>query len=126
MCNKNFENLLTNKDFMAKIKLTRAFFHCEKNVSKGSHYFPRKKKKKLGDLLAGFQNFLWHFLQLLEYKSMIRSHFARGVSEQGDMHKRQFPKDGVRRVDKEGTYELLHEKTCFLHMQKQSRRSAAW
>ena len=29
---------------------------------------------------------------------MIRSYFARGVSEQGDMKKRQFPKDGVRSV----------------------------
>ena len=26
---------------------------------------------------------------------MIRSHFARGVSEPGDIKKRQFPKDGV-------------------------------
>ena len=30
---------------------------------------------------------------------MIRSHFAEGVSEQGDNTKRQFPRDGVRRVD---------------------------
>ena len=28
----------------------------------------------------------------------IRSHFAGGISEQGDMQKRQFPKDDVRRV----------------------------
>ena len=28
----------------------------------------------------------------------IRSHFAGGVSEQGDMQKMQFPKNGVRRV----------------------------
>ena len=27
-----------------------------------------------------------------------RSHFMRGVSEQGYMQKKQFPKDGVRRV----------------------------
>ena len=30
---------------------------------------------------------------------MIRSHFAGGVSEESDNAKRQFPKDGVRRVD---------------------------
>ena len=30
---------------------------------------------------------------------MIRSHFAGDASEQGDILKRQFPKDGVRRVN---------------------------
>ena len=29
---------------------------------------------------------------------MIRSHFARGVSEHSDIAKRQFPEDGVKRV----------------------------
>ena len=37
-----------------------------------------------------FSKFLWHFLRLLEYKSMIRSHFAGGVSEQDDMQKGSF------------------------------------
>ena len=34
-----------------------------------------------------FLKFLWHFLRLLECKGMVRSHFARSVSEQGDMEK---------------------------------------
>ena len=29
---------------------------------------------------------------------MTRSHFSEGVSEQGDVQKDSFPKDGVRRV----------------------------
>ena len=45
-----------------------------------------------------FSNFLLHFLGVFGCKRIIRSYFAGGVSEQGDIQKRQFPKDGIRRV----------------------------
>ena len=45
-----------------------------------------------------FVNRLSKFFRLfLELKKMLHSHFAGDVSVQGNMQKRQFPKDGVRR-----------------------------
>ena len=37
-----------------------------------------------------FPKFLWHFLRLLACKRLIKSHFAGGTLEQGDMQKGSF------------------------------------
>ena len=45
MCRKNFENWFTNKSLTSKNVSEKGFLHGE-IVTKGSHYFPGKKKKK--------------------------------------------------------------------------------
>ena len=41
---------------------------------------------------------------------MISSHFAGSVSEHGDMQKRKFPKEGVRRVPVHVSNNSINEK----------------
>ena len=44
ICRKSFENRFTNKNLISKNGFELEFLHGE-IVSKGSHYFPGKKKK---------------------------------------------------------------------------------